>query len=452
MPVAPLQCPHCAGPLQVETASAGQQLLCPHCQGALVVPPEDVLAQMLATMPEMEGPPSAPVPGDAVTLACPVCTGPFQVLPAMSGQQLGCPHCGSPITIPLLGPIDYSTATVPSQSAVTEPMPGAFYPSGFLGDASTADVAASIPPPDQPPIGSNIKSSDRYPPGMQPPVDERGRQETRDSVSPATGQADDRFPPGLAPPKIGRRTEVMPPERQRPLPASEDRYPPGMKPTSERSAPPEQPTRLFPHLPPPNSAPGQPRVEDLLPPGAGRQPTQPAAAAPAPDQMHSAGPAVIDLLPPGAAAAPVSPMLPPAAAVAAEIDALLPPGALASTASPAGAAPAHQATVLDALLPPGAARTDSAATAGAQVPIPAAPRKSAVAAANLPAGAIAVPTPDGGFVTVRETPKTIGQGEDAVEIRRLSPEERARRRLRNNLIMGSFCLIVIIVVVIVLML
>ena len=69
---------------------------------------------------------------------------------------------------------------------------------------------------------------------------------------------------------------------------------------------------------------------------------------------------------------------------------------------------------------------------------------------NLPAGAIAVPTPEGGFVTVRETPKTIGHGDDAIEVRRLSPEEKARRRLRNNLIVGGFCLAVIVIVVVVL--
>jgi hypothetical protein len=69
----------------------------------------------------------------------------------------------------------------------------------------------------------------------------------------------------------------------------------------------------------------------------------------------------------------------------------------------------------------------------------------------LPAGAIAVPTPDGGFVTVRETPKTIGHGDDAIEVRRLSSDEKARRRLRNNLVMGSICLLVIVVVVVVLL-
>ena len=79
-----------------------------------------------------------------------------------------------------------------------------------------------------------------------------------------------------------------------------------------------------------------------------------------------------------------------------------------------------------------------------------APKKAPVLPANLPAGAIAVPTPGGGFVTVRETPKTIGEGDDAIEVRRLAPEEKARRRLRNNLIVGGFCLLVILIVVVVL--
>jgi hypothetical protein len=87
------------------------------------------------------------------------------------------------------------------------------------------------------------------------------------------------------------------------------------------------------------------------------------------------------------------------------------------------------------------------ADAGQQVALPRAPKKAPVVPANVPAGAIVVPTPDGGFVTVQEKPKTIGYGDEEVEVRRVSPEEKARRRLRNNLIFGGFCLLIILAVV-----
>jgi hypothetical protein len=195
----------------------------------------------------------------------------------------------------------------------------------------------------------------------------------------------------------------------------------------------------------------QSRVEDLLPPGALGEPLQPAPAPPLQDQMDWAARVGEDFLPRGAVAAPAAPTSPPSADAPAEIEALLPPGATAATAAPFAVGAGPPASDLDALLPPGAVGSEAIVPARVQVPIPTAPRKSPAAATNLPAGAIAVPTPDGGFVTVRETPKTIGHGDEAIEVRRLSPDEKARRRLRNNLVMGSFCLLVIVVVVVVLL-
>src|SRR5262245_23017803 len=163
MPVATLQCPHCAGPLQVDSASAGQQVLCPHCQGPLVVPPEEVLAQMLAAMPPME-PPPPPLSTDAITLACPVCTGPFQVLPSMSGQQLGCPHCGSSITFPPLASLERSPP-IYLPSGATGLMPVSGYSPESPANVPTADMADPLPPPIQPPPGTPFQSSELYPPG-----------------------------------------------------------------------------------------------------------------------------------------------------------------------------------------------------------------------------------------------------------------------------------------------
>src|SRR5262245_4187874 len=105
MPVASLQCPHCAGPMQIDAASAGQLVRCPHCQGRLMAPPGEVLAQFFGVTegtPPVGSPPTS-AHAESVTLACPMCNGPFQALSSMSGQQLGCPHCGSQVTIPPLG-------------------------------------------------------------------------------------------------------------------------------------------------------------------------------------------------------------------------------------------------------------------------------------------------------------------------------------------------------------
>jgi len=64
----------------------------------------------------------------------------------------------------------------------------------------------------------------------------------------------------------------------------------------------------------------------------------------------------------------------------------------------------------------------------------------------LPPGTIALPTEDGSVMVVTESPKTVGSGEEAIEVRRLSPEEKARRRFRRNMILWSLCILVLLVV------
>ncbi|MEX2173147.1 MAG: hypothetical protein WD872_02210 [Pirellulaceae bacterium] len=92
----PLHCPLCAGLIQIDSSFAGGQVACPLCRGAIGVPPADIL---------LEYPGSEPVPpprGELLSLACPVCAGPFQVPADSGGQHVGCPHCGSPVLIPPL--------------------------------------------------------------------------------------------------------------------------------------------------------------------------------------------------------------------------------------------------------------------------------------------------------------------------------------------------------------
>jgi len=92
-----------------------------------------------------------------------------------------------------------------------------------------------------------------------------------------------------------------------------------------------------------------------------------------------------------------------------------------------------------ALLPPGAAAVAPSAMAGdAQIPVPSAPVRVPTALASQPADAL--------LIAVKDAPKVIGSGDDEVEVRRLSPEEKARRRFRKSLILWTVCLLVLIAV------
>jgi hypothetical protein len=132
------------------------------------------------------------------------------------------------------------------------------------------------------------------------------------------------------------------------------------------------------------------------------------------------------------------------------IESLLPPGAGVVGPPPAVTepAPARPKKLIDSLLPPGAASASAAAAPGEQVPIPAAPRRGPLTPIQLPAGTAAVPTPDGGFVTIKDTPKTIVHGDEEIEVRRLTPAEKAQRRFRRNLILGGICLAILLAVVV----
>ena len=93
-----------------------------------------------------------------------------------------------------------------------------------------------------------------------------------------------------------------------------------------------------------------------------------------------------------------------------------------------------------------ARRRPSRAPPGEQLPIPAAPRRLLQVPASLAPGVAIVPTEGGGYVTIQESPKVIGSGDDEVEVRRLAPAEKARRRFRKGIFLWTFCLLVLIVV------
>ncbi len=58
-----------------------------------------------------------------------------------------------------------------------------------------------------------------------------------------------------------------------------------------------------------------------------------------------------------------------------------------------------------------------------------------------------IPTEDGTFVTVREPLKTVGEGDEEIELRSLTAEERERKKLKKNLIVWGFGLVIIAITV-----
>lgn len=101
---------------------------------------------------------------------------------------------------------------------------------------------------------------------------------------------------------------------------------------------------------------------------------------------------------------------------------------------------------VDELLPPGVEPSSTTATSAAP--------SSTIAVVNAdgkPAeGVVVLPSADGGFVAVRESVKTVEFGGEEVELRKLTPEEKARRRAFRTLFMAAFGLIFLTAIAVVL--
>ena len=68
-----------------------------------------------------------------------------------------------------------------------------------------------------------------------------------------------------------------------------------------------------------------------------------------------------------------------------------------------------------------------------------------------PEGTVILPSSDGGFVQVREVVKTVEFRGEEVELRRLTPEEKARRRTIRTIVLIVFGLATLTLVAYVLM-
>ncbi len=120
-----------------------------------------------------------------------------------------------------------------------------------------------------------------------------------------------------------------------------------------------------------------------------------------------------------------------------EVDELLPPG----VSSPKPATKERPRSEVDELLPPSAEKPREPKTKPKDTVEEAyRPTRPGVAAD----GSILVPTDDGNYIALREPIKTVSKGNREVELRRLSPEEKARRRFKRNLLVAAFGMVFLI--------
>jgi len=323
-----------------------------------------------------------------VPLACPLCAGLIQIDTLLAGQQVACPLCHGVLTVPPPGVASLACPICGGPFQISLAMAGQQVGCPHCGSPVT--VPALEQPRSQP-----VDPLSRLPPGGRAEAPAPRAKE----LEPASRL--ERLPPGFAPRKTeSAKSESAPPQDRATPPSERLPTPRPAAAASDRKPPSDR-------LPPP-ARPAVPSEDAHAP----QQPKQPVEEAP------PATAAIDDLLPPGAASLPMPQTdTPPEPSRPALVDALLPPGAI----------------------------TDGATTTtpGEQVAIPAAPQRAPIAMPSQPAGTIALPTPDGGFVALKETPKTIVHGDEEIEVRRLTPQEKAARRFRRNLILGCICIAIL---------
>jgi len=240
----------------------------------------------------------------------------------------------------------------------------------------------------------------------------------------------------------------------------------------------ERPLRPAPGFPPQPQAPTG--LEQPLPGPQVQRPLRPMPlgsqpAGPSPGHERPlGGPAQVPVRPPGGAGkvAPQVPGLahgaggpgrpeaplssPPYAGGGMPVSGVAPPGAarVPTTGPQPTAAPLGG---IESLLPPGPAGDAAVRPRGGGVG-PQAPFSQAGSSTVLPQPAggparpIVLPTPDGGTVRLRDPLKTIGSGDDAIELRSRSTVEKETWRFKKNLIMWAAGLLLLGITILILML
>jgi hypothetical protein len=452
-----LACPLCAGNIQVDSALAGQQVACPLCHGALMLPPAEVLAQFAApqSFPGNPQPTSQPPQEQVFTLGCPTCGNGLQVTAAMSGHQVACPYCHSPIVVP---PLQGAQHPAPQTQS---PQPDLGVPPQLPSPTHQEfDVHSLLPPgAELPPMNFPPAPAQRSPPSK--PRETAGA----DRMPPSRSQRKPKDPPSSALP-LADRLPPAPSSKQSSPPAN-DRFPPGFggKPRDDKREEEKPRNDRF----PPSRR--EKETDNRLPPR--REPAPPTEAAPIPSSVPVPTlPPVVESAPPlPTAPAPISPPAP-----LADIDALLPPGMLPPGAemdpvphpAPAATPPVPAPSPVDHLLPPGGADVNTAAVGRPTTMTPnrivdsllppGAPSEATSAAA--PGREVPLPKMQSGPLRPVLAPgqpppaqgldrlQTVGREgkSDAVEeqeIKKLSNEEKARRRFRRNMVIWTVCVLIL---------
>jgi hypothetical protein len=137
-----------------------------------------------------------------------------------------------------------------------------------------------------------------------------------------------------------------------------------------------------------------------------------------------------DMLPPGAS-------IPPALnAVARRVD-----NSVELIVPPSGSS-----TSIDALLPPGADAAPVEERIVEQIPPPEPPQLAPPPFSAAPSTPLAFPALEGSRARPKQRGKTAPRAQPQVEVRQLSSEVKAQRRLRKNAIVFGLCLIVLTIV------
>jgi hypothetical protein len=118
---------------------------------------------------------------------------------------------------------------------------------------------------------------------------------------------------------------------------------------------------------------------------------------------------------------------------------LLPPAAREGRSAPKKNESQH-----DELLPPAAARSKAKEATDSETPAEE-PARRHRRPGEAEDGSVLIPTEEGGYIALREPIKTISAGGREVELRRLTPEEKASRRFKRNLFVAIFGMLFLIV-------
>lgn len=354
-----------------------------------------------------------------VQFHCPHCGGLFQIDESLSGQHVSCPLCASVVVIPDLG-------SAPAPTGFPPPPPElGHYPSPSAPEESL-------------PLGCPVCSG-----VFQVTRSMGGQQVACPHCHSAVLLPDFQEPhsPAPLPPTLDTSTPAAPTFAHSPLTPTETPYTPApatLSPSPVSPSPAVEPDTRDDELLPPTTtgAPGSnPRERHQENPSAretkSSKPSRPRTGTAAASREKAD-----DLLPPTAKKR-VEPTRPVPASDRSEVDELLPPG----VSSPKPATKERSRSEVDELLPPSAEKPREPKTKPKETVEEAyRPIRPGVAAD----GSILVPTDDGNYIALREPIKTVSKGNREVELRRLSPEEKARRRFKRNLLVAAFGMVFLI--------